>query len=258
MHIIVCVKETIDLQQVRMNRDSREPVPGGIWVLGEIDKNALEEAVRIKQAGGARVTALSAGWPQSEEMLLEMLARGADAVYSVADQGLASMTPAVKAQVLARAIQKIGAFDLVMMAQGSTDNGSGQTGPRVAGILDLPQVGYVRKMDVEGSQVIAVRNLEDSFETVAVPLPAILSVAAEINQPSIPPITAIFEASSKPMTKWTLKDIGMSQADLSPEIEMLSNRYPLQERKNIILQGPVDEAMNKLVHALIQEGALEV
>ncbi len=258
MRVIVCVKETVDLQQVRMDRDTREPVPGVVWLIGEIDKNALEEAVRIKQATGARITALSAGWPQSEETLLEVLARGADEVFSVADPALASMDPAIKAQVLARAIQKIGPFDLVLMAQGSADNNSGQTGPRVAGILDVPQIGFVRRLDASGGSAVAVRNLEDCLETVEVPFPAVINVSAEINEPSIPPITAILEASSKPTTRWTLSDIGMGNTEIKADTRMVSNRYPSQQRKNVILPGGLNEAVDRLVRVLVQEGGLEV
>ncbi|MFH1382557.1 MAG: electron transfer flavoprotein subunit beta/FixA family protein [Chloroflexota bacterium] len=262
LRLIVCVKQVVDLDQVRMDRETREPILTDVpWVIGQLEKNALEEAARIKEKHQAEVVALSAGWPLSEEVVLECLARGADRAATLSDPGFESVSSPAMAMILARAIEKIGSYDLILVGEGATDNNSGQMGPALAQILGLPLVAYARQLKISDEKVRATRSLEDCFETVEVPLPLVVTVTAEINEPRIPSIIDVMDASAKPHDKWGLADIGFSPEELRSyaPVKTLKNQYPEQVRKNIMLkEESLDKSIDLLVQNLMKEGVLNI
>ena len=260
LNIIVCMKQVVDLQQIRIKRDTREPVLEGLPVLfGDMDKNALEEAVRIKEKHGAKVTVVSVGSAKLKETVLEALAMGADDASIIIDPACDGSDPATTALVLAEAVRKIGSYELILVGEGSADNYSGQTGSRLAEILGIPQITYVRELSVQGNTVTAVRDMEDALEVVKTNMPLAISVTSEINKPRRAPLTQILRASRKPLNVWSLEDLGMTPDRLGSAasgIQVISNVAPEQERKGIIFEGEVDEAVTKLVDALRKEGAV--
>jgi len=255
------MKQVVDLQQIRVKRDTREPVLDGLPVLfGDMDKNALEEAVRIKEKHGAKVTVLSVGSAKLKETVLEALAMGADDACIVVDPACEGSDTAASALTLAAAIKKIGSYDLILVGEGSTDNYSGQIGSRLAEILDTPQITYVRELTIQESTVTAVRDMEDALEVVKATPPIIISVTSEINKPRRAPLTQILRASRKPLNLWTLKELDITPDKIgvtSSGIQVISNLAPEQERKGVIFEGDVDEAVGKLVDALRKEGTLQ-
>ena len=252
------MKQVVDLQQIRMKRDTREPVLDGLPVLfGDMDKNALEEAVRLKEKHSAKVTVLSVGSAKLKETVLEALAMGADEACIVVDQACEGSDAASSALVLAEAAKKIGAYDLILVGEGSADNYSGQVGSRLAEILGIPQITFVRELRVEANTITATRDLEDALEVVKASAPAVVSVTSEINKPRRAPLTQILRASRKPLNLWTLNDLGIS-ADrarlVSSGVQVISNLAPQQERKGVVFEGA--EAVGKMVDALQKEGVL--
>ena len=261
MNIIVCMKQVVDLQQIRIKRDTREPVLEGLPVLfGDMDKNALEEAVRMKEKHGGKVTVLSVGSAKLKETVLEALAMGADEACIVVDPACEGSDTAALALILVEAIKKIGSHDLILVGEGSADDYSGQIGSRLAEILDAPQITFVRQLTVEGNIVTAVRDMEDALQVVRAAPPLVISVTSEINKPRRAPLTQILRASRKPLNLWTLKDLGIAADRVgftSSGIQVVSNVAPEQERKGVIFEGAVDEAVGKLVDALRKEGVLQ-
>ncbi len=260
MRVIACMKQVVDLQQIRIRRDTREPLLEGLPVLfGDMDKNALEEAVKIKEKHGAKVTVLSVGSPKLKETILEALAMGADEACIVIDPACEDSDTAASAMTLASAIKKIGSYDLVLVGEGSADNYSGQIGSRLAEIMGIPQVTYVRELSIEGNTVTAVRDMEDALEVVRVETPLVISVTSEINKPRRAPLGQILRASRKPLNVWTLKDLGIDASRVgrsASHIQVVSNLAPEQERKGVIFDGDLDESVAKLVGALRKEGFL--
>ncbi len=149
MDIIVCLKQNVDMKQVRIKKDTREPVLEGLPLLfGDMDKNALEEAVRIKEkAGGGKVIALSLGSAKLKDTIKDALAAGADEAVILIDPLFTNLDSKKTAKILAKAIQKIGKYDLLILGEGSTDNYSGQAGPRLAELLNLSSITYVRQLE---------------------------------------------------------------------------------------------------------------
>ncbi len=255
MDIIVCMKQIVDLKQLRIQRDTREPILEGLpWVLSDTDKNALEAAVRLKEAMGGTVNVLSLGAvPKLKETIKEALAMGADTATLIVDAALAGNGPAATAEVLARAVQKIGRYDLLLLGEASADNYSGQVGPRMAEWLAVPQVTFAVGLEPAEDGLRVTRSLEDSLEVVAVPLPALVTVLSEINEPRIPALTQILRAGRKPVSEWKAADLGMSGAP-APLIQVAGNAAPKSSRKGQIFSG--DDAVDRLVDALIREGVV--
>ncbi|MFQ6033915.1 MAG: electron transfer flavoprotein subunit beta/FixA family protein [Candidatus Bipolaricaulia bacterium] len=257
MEIIVCLKQVPDLGQIRIKRETREPVLEGLpLVFGDMDKNALEEAVRIKEQHGATLTALSvAPSPKLKETLIEALAMGADEAVAVIDPLFAGSDAPRSAKALAQAIQRIERYDLILLGEGSADEYSCEIPSRLAELLGLPQITYVRELELIEGGIRAVRDLEEALEVVEAPFPVLLSVTSEINEPRLPSMTDILKASRKPLQEWKAADIGLSADELGEEaLEVISNLAPKQERKNRIIEGDVAEVVDRLVDSLIQEG----
>ena len=256
LNIIACVKQTVDLQQVRINR-AREPVLENIpLTIGNIDKNALEEGIRLRERQGGKVVVLSAGSEPLGETIKEALAMGADEAVLVVDPALDRAGSAVTAEVLARAVKKAGEYDLILLGEGSSDNYSGQVGPRLAELLDLPQVTFVKSLEVEGNKLKAVRNLEDCLEVVEVELPAVVTVMSEINEARIPSVIQILKAARKPKLELGLSELDLAASSFPQQVETLSNLAPEQNRKRIMFDEDLESAVANLVRALITDGSI--
>ena len=267
MNIIVCMKQVVDLEQIRIKPGTREPVVEGLpFIFGDFEKCAMEEAVRIKEKYGGKVTAVAVGAPKLKDTIKEALAMGADEAIILTDPVFQDSDASGSALVLASTIQKIGEFDLVLMGDSSADEYSGEVPPRVAEILGLPQVGFVREIEVlaEGDQMSngkdlrVVRDLENVLEVVEVDLPAVIGVTSELNIPRLAPLSAILKAGRKPLHEWGLEDIGVVAEEVGANasvVKMLSNLAPVQDRRGHIYED-MEEGVTEVLKALEQEGIL--
>lgn len=255
MDIVVCVKTNPDLQMVRIkNREAvTEAVP---YKIGDLEKNALQAAVDLRGAVGGKVVALclAEGNRKAAEDIKVALAMGADEAVVVDDPALAAPDQAAVAAALAAAVEKLGACDLLLFGEGSSDNYTGQVGARVAELLGLPQIGYARKVEAEDGVVRCERSMDDMIETVEAPLPAAVTVVSEINEPTIPGLMQIMKAKSKPLQVWSLSDLGVEAP--AAVREMVSNLAEEQDRKHVLFEGTAAEQADAFVDALIREGVL--
>jgi electron transfer flavoprotein beta subunit len=262
MHIVVCMKQVIDLQQLRIRPETREPVLDGLPVLfGSFEKHALEAAVRMKEADPSiKVTALAAGTLKLTDTVKEALAMGADEAVLLIDDAFAGADAGGSARLLAAAIEKLGNVDLVLLGEGSDDEYSGQIPSRLAELLGAPQATYVRELELlSGGRVRAVQDFEEELEVVEAGLPAVVSVTSELNEPRLPPLTAILKAAGKPVQRWSAADLGVTADEVgagASQVEVLSNLAPAQSRKGVIYED-VEEGVAELVKALRREGGLE-
>jgi electron transfer flavoprotein beta subunit len=255
--IVVCVKTNPDLQMVRIkNREAvLEAVP---YKLGDLDKNALEAAIQLREAVGGSVTAVSVaeGNRKIRETIKEALAMGADSGAVIDDPALAEVDAAAVAAVLAAAVKKLPACDLLLFGEGSTDNYTGQVGPRVAELLGVPQIGFARKVEVVDGAVRCERSMDELIETLEASLPAAVTVVSEINEPRIPSLMHIMKAKSKPVEEWALADLGLDAGAVAPSREIVSNLAEEQDRKHVLFEGSAAEQADAFVNALIKEGVL--
>ncbi len=260
MNIIVCMKQVVDLEQIRIKADTRQPVLDGLPLLfGDFEKCALEEAVQIKEKHGGKVTAVAAGTAKLKDTIKEALAIGADEAVILTDPAFEGADAGGSARLLAKVIEKIGEYALILLGDGSADNYSGEVPPRLAELLNLPQAGSVREVEVLAGAVRVVRDLEDALEVLEVDLPAVISVTSELNTPRLPPLSAILKAGRKPLHSWGSDDLGVKAEEVGAPaalVEVVSNLAPVQDRKGIVFEDP-EEGIIELVKALEQEGVLQ-
>ncbi|MGQ9506300.1 MAG: electron transfer flavoprotein subunit beta/FixA family protein [Candidatus Bathycorpusculaceae bacterium] len=257
--IIVCLKQAIDVSQLKVDPATRQLITAGAAKkISDFDKNALEEAIRIKEKNGnIEIITVTVTAEDAKTVLREALAMGADKAYMVMDQNFKEIDTLGTAYILAETIKKIGAFDLILCGETSLDSFSGLVSSRLAELLGLVHVSSVRKISVENDAVIAERALEDSIETAKVKMPALVSVTREINQPRIPSLMMIMKASKKEIITWTAADLNLQKENLDAKIEVMEVLAPKTERKKVKITGEtVQEIAEKLVKALIEEGVV--
>jgi len=252
------MKQAVDVSQLKVDPATRQLVTAGApRKMSDFDKNALEEAIRIKEKLGGEIITLTVSSEDAKAVLREGLALGADKAYWLNDPALQGTDTWGTAYVLAEMVKKIGEFELILCGDSSLDSFSGLVGPRLSEMLNVPQITSVGKVTVEGDAVIAERSLEDASETVKAKMPALISVTREINQPRIPSLMMIMKASKKEIVAWSLKDLNVTAEKIGSRIEIISVLAPKMDRKKIKVTGEsVQEIAEKLAKAIIQEGVI--
>jgi electron transfer flavoprotein beta subunit len=255
MRIVVLIKQVPDTNEVRLDKTTgtliREGVPS---IINPEDKNALEEALKLKESAGAEVWVISMGPPQAEDALREALAMGADKAVLLTDRAFAGADTWATATTLGIALKKIADFDLVLAGRQAIDGDTAQVGPQVAEYLKIPQITYVRELAVEDGRVRAKRTLEDGFEEIDAQLPALLTITKEANKPRFPHAAAIMTAyREQEVSCWTAADIEADPETIglkgSPTQVKRSFSPPPKEPGQII-QRPPAEAARDLVAIL--------
>ncbi len=216
MKIVVCVKEVpdttaekrIDPSTFRLVRDE------GDRMFNEFDKYAVEEAIRLKEAGAAdEVILVSLGPPKAVESLRQGLAMGADRLVLVSDTAAAGSDYLGTARVLAKAIEETGA-ELVLLGAESTDARSGVLAAMLGEVSGRTWVTSANSIAVNGGAITVERQSDDGVDTVEAPLPAVVSVTKAINEPRYPSLKGIMGAKKKPQDVKSLADIGVSAGDV--------------------------------------------
>lgn len=212
MNIIVCIKQVPDTNEVKIDPATgtlmREGVPS---IINPDDKNALEEALRLKDEMGAHVTVLSMGPPQAENALREALSMGADEAVLLTDRAFAGADTWATSLALAKAVEKIG-YDFIFAGRQAIDGDTAQVGPEMAEHLNIPQVTYVERVEVEGKELKVRRALEDGYEKIRVKMPCILTAIKELNVPRYMNIHDIFACYGKEVRRMTADDLGVDKS----------------------------------------------
>lgn len=252
MNIIVCAKQVVDVSEMKVDSNTKKPILQGVpQKISDIDKNAMEEAIKIKDKLGGKITVLTVGPSNAKERIKELLATGAD-------EGVLVSHPAkydyhVISSLLNEAIKKIGEYDIVLCGEASIDMFSGQVGPRLAGLLNIPQITYAQSVNAEKDEVTAERNMGDKAVTTESSYPVLITVTKEINEPRLPSLMQILGAANKPINEWTADSL---ISGLNPMVETLDLKGVSMERKNIVYKDDIDESVGKLVDSLAKEGVL--
>jgi len=214
MKIVALVKHVPDATADRTftEADHTTDRTGVDGLLSELDEYAVEEALKIAEAGDAEVVALTMGPAGASDALKKALQMGADAAVHVLDDALHGSDAPATARVLAAALTKIGDVDLVLTGMASTDGGMSVVPAMLAEHLDLAHVGLVGELSVDGDTVRCRRDNDTAAETVEAILPAIVSVTDQINEPRYPSFKGIMAAKKKPVDTWSLADLDIDPA----------------------------------------------
>ena len=249
MKVLVPVKRVIDYNvKVRVKADGSGVDLANVKMsMNPFDEIAVEEAIRLKEAGKAdEVIAVSIGVKQSQETLRTALALGADRAILVtaADDVHTDIEPLSVAKILA-AIVKEEEPGLVLCGKQAIDNDMNATGQMLAALLGWSQAMYANKIDVEGDHAVVSREVDGGLQTVKVKMPAIVSADLRLNEPRYASLPNIMKAKKKPLDEKTPEDYGV---DVSPRLEIVKTGEP-EERAAGIMVGSVDELVAKLKEA---------
>ena len=255
MHFVVCVKQVPDTTDVKINPETNTLMREGVAsIVNPFDMYAIEQAIRLKEKLGGKVTALSMGPPQADAVLREAVAMGADDGILVSDRAFAGSDTWATSYTLSMAIRKIGDFSIILCGKQASDGDTAQVGPGIATHLDLPQVTYVRRIhEVDEKHIVAERLLEDGSEVIDCPIPCMLTVVKELNEPRLPSLRGKMAAKKAVITCWNAADLGCDPAriglDGSPT-KVVRIFSPPPRSGGQKLTGEPDEIVKKLVEQL--------
>ena len=209
MNIIVCIKQVPNTTDVRIDPVKNTLIREGVEsVINPFDTYAIEEAVRLKERFGGKVTVISMGPPQAESALREAISLGCDEGILVSDRKFAGSDTWATSYTLSCAIKKLGAFDIILCGKQASDGDTAQVGPGISTHLDIPQVTYVKKIEeIKDNKAKVERMMEEGYDVVQTPIPCLFTVVKEINTPRLPSLKGMMRSKSAKITQWTAADI---------------------------------------------------
>ena len=256
MKIIVSIKQVPDTSgKVAVNPDGTLNRASMQTITNPDDMNALEAALKIKDATGCKVTVVTMGPPPAAGMLRELMAMGADEGILVSAREFGGSDTYATSQILAAALSTLGVEkdDIVMCGRQAIDGDTAQVGPQIAEKLEIPQVSYVANIKKEGNTLTVQRMLEDGYMTVQVQTPCLLTCIKELNTPRYMTIRGILDCDKEPVTVLdynALKDDPLIEVDTIGLKGSPTNIYksftPPRKGSGMMLEGSGKETVEKL------------
>jgi electron transfer flavoprotein beta subunit len=260
MNIIVCVKQVPDPEapttsfKVDSATNSIVLAQGVSTVISPFDEQAVEAALRLKDAKGGKVTVLSLGNNLQRDVVKKPLSMGADELILLEDEAFTKGDSWSTAYALAMAIKKIGTYDIIFCGRQASDWDAGQVGSGIAEILGLPCVTLAKKIENLDGKAKIERVTVDGVEVVETPLPALITVTNELGEPRYPTIKGIMGAKKKEAIVWKPADIGVPPQQLGAagrRSKIIKLFQPVREGKCEIIGGETpEEAAAKLANRL--------
>jgi electron transfer flavoprotein beta subunit len=259
MKILVCLKQV-------PHKDARlEVAPDGAWIqdgnikfeINEYDNYALEEALRIKDAGDAEVVVVSIGPDRVLQSLRTALGMGADRAIHIWDDALEKTDSLGIAKALAAAAKDEN-FDLVLMGFMSDDGNFALTGPMLAERLGIPHATGILKATFSNGSVEVERELEGgALGVVSLPLPCLLTAQTGLNQVRYASLKGIMQAKKKPLEKKSLADLGLDASDVAPKVQVEKIYSPPRGEGAELIEGSASEVADKLIGKIKELGLLQ-
>lgn len=259
MRIVVCLKQIIDPElpssQFKIDPGSKRQQPNGHpLVISPYDENALELALQLKDQTAGHVTVLSVGQSSAVGALRKGVSMGADEAVLISDPALEGSDAFGIAAALAQGIQKLGPSDLVLCGCESGDWADRIIGPILAEALGIPCVTYVARAEKHNGHVRAQRVVEEGYEIWEVTPPLLLTILShESNVPRYPKVKDIMTASRRPISTWSLSDIGLDTGHVGnavTRVEIQELTLPTRESRCEFLEGEPGEQVASLITKL--------
>src|SRR6056300_778810 len=242
MKILAAVKRVIDYNvQIRVKEDGSGVVTENVKMsTNPPDDNAIEEAVKIKEAGKAtEIVAVTIGEEKAQETVRKALAVGADRGIHVKADG--TVEPLAVAKILQKIVDKEKP-DLVFMGKQAIDDDCNQTGQMLSALLNWPQATFASKIDIKDKKLEIIREIDEGLETIEVNVPAVVTCDLRLNEPRYASLPNIMKAKKKPIDQMTAADLGV---DATPRVQQIKVEEP-PKRKAGIKVSSVAELVQKL------------
>lgn len=260
MNIVICIKQVPDTNDIRINPDTNTLVRDGVEsIINPFDMYAIEEGLRLRERFEGKVTVITMGPPQAEAVLREAISLGCDEGILLSDRAFAGSDTLATSYALAMGIKKIGVADVIICGKQAIDGDTAQVGPGISVWLDMPQVTYVKKIEEikeeKGKKIFRLeRMVEEGYEIIEIPLPCVLTVVKEINEPRMPSLKGMMRSKKAEIIKWTAEDVKAEEKkiglDGSPT-QVVKIFSPPARVGGRVLHGEPEDAAAKL-HELLK------
>jgi len=264
MKIIVTIKQVPNTREVKIDPKTgtliREGVPS---IINPEDKNALEEALRIKEnQEDVEITALSMGPLQAEDALREALVMGVDKAILVSDRAFAGADTLATSYLLSVAIKKIKKFDLILCGRQAIDGDTGQVGPQLAEVLGLPQATYAEEIHIHGNLVTVKSNFDRVIRMIEMKMPALITVSRQINKPRFKTMNGVLRAfRDKEVLIWTRQDLKLNPMRIgingSPTW-VRKTFVPSHNRDGLVIEKQPTETAKDILDYLLEKSLLRL
>ncbi|MEA3408031.1 MAG: electron transfer flavoprotein subunit beta/FixA family protein [Chloroflexota bacterium] len=258
LDIVVLIKQVPEMEKVKFDveKGRLDRSSAGVEV-NPFDLNALEQAVRIKEDNGGKVTAMSMGPSRAESALREALARGADRAILISDRAFAGADTWATSLTLSTAIKKLDGFDLIICGEKTVDSDTGQVGPAVAEFLKIPHVAYVTEVkSADGDGLTVAQDIWGGIYLKELKFPGLITVTKDINEPRLPTLQDKLKSRRATIEVWNMskfadvlepEDVGLCGSPT--RLRAVEDIIP-QSKECEMLEGDTSEAVEKLVSGL--------
>jgi electron transfer flavoprotein beta subunit len=250
MNMIVCIKQVLDPEaplssfKIDPATNTMVPVTTVPFVISPFDEQAVEAALKIKDAKGGKITVISLGVNLLRDVVKKPLSLGADELILLEDPAFVGGDSWSTAYALAAAIKKVGQFDLIFCGRQAADSDSGQVGACIAEILGLPQITVAKKVEAVDGKVKVDKVTTDGYEVVEVPTPALITVSNELGEVRFATFKGTMASKKKEPIIWKPADIGAEPSKIGAAGRRVKTRklfQPVRDSKCEIIKGENDE-----------------
>jgi len=256
MNVVVFMKRVPDTEsRIRIDREMKSVVEEGLnFIISPYDEYAVEEALRLREAKGGKVTVVALGPDEAATTLRKALAMGADEAVLIKDDRKETYDPLRVARVLAAFVKaKAADADLLLFGRMSVGSDNASVPSMVAEILDYPQANVVTKLEIDGREAVAHREIEGALEKISFSLPAVVSAQKGLNEPRYETLKGIMAAKKKPVPVVTIAELGLEAGTAEPHVEVLEMELPAAKQAGKTIPGTPEEAARELLRLLRTE-----
>src|SRR3954451_20972072 len=247
MNIYVLLKRTFDTEEKISISGGKINEDGAEFIINPYDEYAIEEAIQVRDAKGGEVTVISVGTEEAEKQLRTALAMGADkAVLINTEDDVENGDQFTTSKILAEYLKDKEA-DLIIGGNVAIDNASGQVGPRVAELLNIPYVTTITKLEIDGTNVTVTRDVEGDSEVIETSLPLLVTAQQGLNELLSPSLPGIMKAKKKPLEELELDDLDLDEDDVEAKTKTLEIYLPPKKEAGKVLSGEIKDQVTELV-----------
>ena len=256
MDIVVCIKQVPETSEVKMDEETGTIVrEGAESIVNPLDLYGIETAIQLKEKHGGKITAITMGPPSAEKALKEAIAMGCDEGVLISGKEFSGSDTWATSRALSAAIEYIGDYDLIFAGERATDGDTGQVGPGIASFLDLTLATYVSDVkEVQEGQIVVDRLLEDGYETLKMPFPALITVVKEISFPRLPTLRGKQKAKQADIPSLNAEKIGVNEDNLGLDgspTRVVNIDRPQVTRDGYIVKPEAAEEIGDAVEELV-------
>jgi electron transfer flavoprotein beta subunit len=255
LEIVVCIKQVPETTEVEFDEETgRLKREGVAAVINPFDEYAVEEGILLREKHGGIVKILTMGPPWAADTLRDSIAMGADEGWLATDKVFAGADTWATSLTLARCIEKMGSYDLIICGLKTTDGDTGQTGPEIAEHLGIPHVCYVSSIEsIDSRKIILKRLLDDGIETLEAPLPLLITVSKDINQPRLATLRGRLKAKKAEIKEITNDKLKLDTQEIGLDgsfTRVVKIFEPITPSGGEVLQGSPDELADRIYEML--------